>query len=108
MNIEPFENRRAIEKILHSLTRKYKSIVVVVEKSKDLSTMAVDSLLGSLQSHQLRMKQSESSPTEQAFQTQVSFRKVLEVEEEEVPLVEEKEIMVEEINGMRNTMNRVF
>ncbi|XP_077230180.1 uncharacterized protein LOC143863401 [Tasmannia lanceolata] len=74
INGEDIQDRRIVEKILRSLTRKFEYIVVVIEESKDLATLSLESLLGSLQSHELRMKQFDSSPLEQAFQTQVSFR----------------------------------
>lgn len=69
VNGEKLEDQRVVEKILRSLTRKYEHIVVAIEESKDLSTMSLEFLLGSLQSHELRLKQFDSSSLEQAFQT---------------------------------------
>ncbi|XP_077239797.1 uncharacterized protein LOC143880706 [Tasmannia lanceolata] len=74
INGEDIQDRRIVEKILRSLTRKFEYIVVKIEEFKDLVTLSLESLLGSLQSHELRMKQFDSSFLEQAFQTQVSFR----------------------------------
>ncbi|XP_077234703.1 uncharacterized protein LOC143876907 [Tasmannia lanceolata] len=74
VNGEDIQDQRIVEKILRSLTRKFEYIVVAIEESKDLASLSIKSLLGSLQSHELRMKQFDSSPLEQAFQTQVSFR----------------------------------
>ena len=48
VNSEKIEDQRTVKKILRSLTRKFESIVVAIEKSKDLSTLSVKSLLGSL------------------------------------------------------------
>jgi len=74
VNGEKIENQRIVEKILRSLIRKFESTVVAIEESKDLSTLFVESLLGSLRSHELRMKQYDSTPLEQAFQAHMSFR----------------------------------
>ncbi|BBH09623.1 ADP glucose pyrophosphorylase large subunit 1 [Prunus dulcis] len=74
INGEKIEDQRVAEKILRSMSRKFEYIVVAIEESKDLSTLSLDSLMGSLQSHELRLKQFDSGPVEQAFQSQVSFR----------------------------------
>ncbi|XP_077253100.1 uncharacterized protein LOC143892392 [Tasmannia lanceolata] len=74
VNGEDIQDQRIVEKILRSLTRKFEYIVVAIEESKDLASLSIESLLGSLQSHELRMKQFDSSPLEQAFQIQVSFK----------------------------------
>ncbi|KAK8913818.1 hypothetical protein KSP39_PZI024059 [Platanthera zijinensis] len=74
VNGEAVENKKVIEKILRSLPRKFENVVVTIEESKDLSTLTLESLMGSLQSHELRMKQYETIPVEQAFQTQLSMK----------------------------------
>ncbi|GAV84464.1 DUF4219 domain-containing protein/UBN2 domain-containing protein [Cephalotus follicularis] len=71
VNGEAMENQKIVEKILKSLTRKFEYIVVAIEESKDLSSLSLESLLGSLQSHELRMKQFDAPPLEHAFQSQV-------------------------------------
>ncbi|XP_021989247.1 uncharacterized protein LOC110885829 [Helianthus annuus] len=70
LNEEEVPEQRIIEKILRSLTRKYESVVVAIEESKDLNTITTEELLGILQSHELRLKQYDDSPMEQAFQVQ--------------------------------------
>ncbi|XP_024976289.1 uncharacterized protein LOC112514191 [Cynara cardunculus var. scolymus] len=70
LNGEIIEDRRVVEKILRSLTRKFEYVVVAIEESKDISIMSLERLLGILQSHELRMKQFDSNPYEQAFQLQ--------------------------------------
>ncbi|KAI3734276.1 hypothetical protein L6452_13741 [Arctium lappa] len=70
LNGETIEDRRVIEKIMRSLTKKFEYIVVAIEEYKDLSTMSLENLLGTLQSHELRMRQFDSSTSEHAFQLQ--------------------------------------
>ncbi|XP_022032490.1 uncharacterized protein LOC110933583 [Helianthus annuus] len=53
-----------------SLTRKYESVVVAIEESKDLNAISTKELLGILQSHDLRLKQYDDASVEQAFQVQ--------------------------------------
>ncbi|XP_022019233.1 uncharacterized protein LOC110919268 [Helianthus annuus] len=70
LNEENITEQRIIEKILRTLTRKYESVVVAIEESKDLSAITTEELLGILQSHELRLKQYDDVPIEQAFQVQ--------------------------------------
>ncbi|KAI0519880.1 hypothetical protein KFK09_007341 [Dendrobium nobile] len=74
LNGELVEDKRVIEKILRSLTRKFEATVVAIEEAKNIEQMSIEGLLGSLQSHELRMKQYDSTPHEEAFQTQVALR----------------------------------
>jgi hypothetical protein len=48
-------DRSKIEKILKTLTEKFDQIVVAFEKSKDLSTMKIEELQASLETHELRV-----------------------------------------------------
>ena len=57
MNDEKIEDQRIAEKILRSLTWKFESTIVIIEEWNELSTLFVESLLESLQSHELRMEQ---------------------------------------------------
>lgn len=67
LNGETIEDRRVVEKILRSLTRKFEYVVVAIEESKDISDLSLENLLGILQSHELRIKQFDSQPLEHAF-----------------------------------------
>ena len=73
INDETLEDKRFVEKILRSLTRNFKYVVVAIEESNDLSSLSLERLLGTLQSHELRLKQFDISPIDQAFQTHVSI-----------------------------------
>ncbi|GAV79368.1 UBN2 domain-containing protein, partial [Cephalotus follicularis] len=54
VNGEAMENQKIVEKILRSLTQKFEFIIVAIEESKDLFSLSLESLLGFLQSHELR------------------------------------------------------
>ncbi|XP_073220707.1 uncharacterized protein [Cicer arietinum] len=64
-----------IEKILRTLTQRYYHIVVAIEESKDLDKMKVEDLQGSLEAHELRVRErcaTTSTSQVQALQAQVS------------------------------------
>ena len=48
INGDKVEEQRVVEKILRSMTRKFDHVVVAIEESKDLSTLTMESLIGSL------------------------------------------------------------
>ncbi|KAL4583610.1 hypothetical protein LXL04_008188 [Taraxacum kok-saghyz] len=48
INGENIEDTRVVENILRILTRKFEYIVVAIEESKDLTTLSLESLLGTL------------------------------------------------------------
>jgi hypothetical protein len=53
---EDMADRRIVEKILISLHEKFDPMVAVIEETKDLSSLGVQELLGSLKSHEQRLK----------------------------------------------------
>ncbi|GLU00818.1 hypothetical protein SLE2022_181580 [Rubroshorea leprosula] len=66
--------QKVVEKILRSLPKKYDHIVAAIEESKDLSVLTTDELLGSLFSHEDRMKRYED-PVENAFYSKLQLPK---------------------------------
>ena len=64
-NGETVTDARVVEKILRSLTDKFENIVCAIEESKDLSTLSVEELAGSLEAHEQRkMKKKEEADEE--------------------------------------------
>lgn len=54
-NGEVNETQRVIEKVLHSLHANFDHVVVAIEESQDLSSMAFESLQGRLEAHEVRI-----------------------------------------------------
>ncbi|XP_074337698.1 uncharacterized protein LOC141674898 [Apium graveolens] len=73
-NGESLDDVRVMEKLIRSLTKKFDYIVTSIENSKDLSTISIDELVGSLQVHEQRMNQyDDASHLEKALQSKVSI-----------------------------------
>ena len=60
-----------IEKIMRTLIPSFDHIVVAIEESKDVESMKIEELQGSLEAQELKLIERESvKPTEQALQAQ--------------------------------------
>ncbi|KAL5806123.1 hypothetical protein ACOSQ4_028856 [Xanthoceras sorbifolium] len=73
VNGEKLEAVRVIEKIMRSLTNRFDYVVAAIEEGRDLSTMTIEGLLGSLCSHEHRMNHRSATSIEQAFQSKVNL-----------------------------------
>ncbi|GAU29778.1 hypothetical protein TSUD_161830 [Trifolium subterraneum] len=73
-NGETVTDARVVEKILRSLTYKFENIVCAIEESKDLSTLSVEELAGSLEAHQQRKMKKKEEAVEEAHQTKESIK----------------------------------
>ena len=85
---------KIVEKILRSLTWKFESTIVAIEESKGLSKLSVESLLRSLQSHELRMKQYNLLLLNKPSKHKCLFEVAPEEEEEEVLIIEEEKVLL--------------
>jgi hypothetical protein len=69
---EDIQENKFIEKVLRSLPDKFNMVVVSIEESKDLSTLTVEELMGSLLTHENRFSRNTES-LENTFQSQASI-----------------------------------
>lgn len=71
---ENISETRVVEKILISLTEKYDPIVTAIENSKDITSLSVTELIGSLEAFEKRLSGRNESPIEKAFRTKINLR----------------------------------
>ena len=73
-NGEKLDDVRIMEKILRSLDPKFEHIVTITEETKELETMSMEQLLGSLQAYEEKKKKKEEI-IEQVLKTRVESRR---------------------------------
>ncbi|XP_050136616.1 uncharacterized protein LOC126612250 [Malus sylvestris] len=66
---EILSDERIVQKYLISLPRNYDNIVSIIEETKDLSTLSVKELIGSLKGFAQRLSRHDNNDVEHAFQT---------------------------------------
>ncbi|XP_070045862.1 uncharacterized protein [Nicotiana tomentosiformis] len=71
---EEIKDVRVVEKILRTLTPKFDFVVCAIEESKDLDSMMIEQLEGSLQAHEEKIKRRQEVPLERLLKTQASFK----------------------------------
>ena len=70
---DTIEDVKIVQNFLISLPPKYDHIVAAIEESKDLSTLTLNQLMGSLQAHEDRMRRHFEQLLEQALQAKLKF-----------------------------------
>ena len=66
---EDIKDQTVVEKILRYLSTKFDVVVAGIEEAKDLASLTVDELMGSLLSHEARIDKNKDSTLETAFKS---------------------------------------
>ena len=70
---EKITNEKMVKKILWSLTKDWKTKTTTIEEAKDLSTLTIDDLIGSLLGYELQVKEEEEEE-EKPKRKQISLK----------------------------------
>ena len=70
---ETILDKKIVEKILISIPQKYDAITTTIEQTKDLTTLPVTQLMGSLEAYEQRLKRHEEDSVENAFQSKLKL-----------------------------------
>eukprot|EP00253_Pinus_taeda_P009763 PITA_09763 len=66
---EEINDQRVVEKVLRSLSTKFDVVVAAIEEAKDLVSLTIDEMMGSLLSHEVRIVRNKDSTLETAFKS---------------------------------------
>ena len=95
---EPIPNSKVVRKILRSLLEKFRPKVTVIEESKDINSMRVDELIGSIQTYEM---------TPPSFQKPKDFIfKALENEDKDIEM--QYDITNDKLTHMAKRIKRVM
>ncbi|XP_059065205.1 spindle pole body component 110-like [Cryptomeria japonica] len=81
---ETIDDKDVIEKVMRSLPTKYDSKLSVIEELKDLNTLTMDELHGTLTSYKMRTCNEETSHRENAFKTEKKNKKIKSKSENDI------------------------
>eukprot|EP00253_Pinus_taeda_P012553 PITA_12553 len=70
---EEIKDQAMVEKVLISLCTKFDVVVATIEEAKDLASLTVDELMGSLLSHEAKIDRNKDFTLETTFKGQVSI-----------------------------------
>ena len=70
---EVIDDSKFFEKILLSVLPKFDSIVFIIEETKEISSLSVPKLMGSLKAHEKRLAKHAKKYAESAFQSKLNF-----------------------------------
>ncbi|GKB27603.1 retrovirus-related pol polyprotein from transposon TNT 1-94, partial [Tanacetum coccineum] len=85
-NGETLADLRVVDKVLRSLTGKFKKVVCAIEESKDIEDITIGDLAGSLEAHEQRKLKKKQESLDVALQTNVTVK---DVKEEKAMYVEQ-------------------
>ncbi|XP_026377725.1 uncharacterized protein LOC113272025 [Papaver somniferum] len=66
--------KKIVEKLLRSLPFKFEHVVAAIEESKDISTLSMYEMMGSLEAHEQQISRYVEKPIEQAFQSKLHIK----------------------------------
>ena len=71
---EDIQDKRIVEKILISVTEKFDPSVTTIKSTRDLATLSVTGLMGTLEAYEQRLSRHTEDSTKNAFQSKFNKR----------------------------------
>jgi hypothetical protein len=81
-----FSNSEKVKKILRCLPDEWEAKVTVIEEAKDLDTLSLDQLMGSLMTHEMKMNERKVAAPSKEIALQTSIKEGEESDKEEMVL----------------------